>query len=331
MAERYTYVPYIGFFFIFGLLYEKGLNAKTPGLQSLKPLWHILLAVFVVFFSVLTWQRITKWKNGEVLMRDLTKVYPYLPFAYNNLGYYYHRWEKNFDKALVEYNTAIKMDSTYYQAWSNRGVVYNNIGQHEQAIHDFSKCLKYKPDNIDGLIGRANSLSALNRFQEALPDYDNYLKIKPYDAKGFMWRGMAYAKLKMPDKAFADLETSRKMLPDNYEVYYWLGLLTYEKNDFKTTLDYLDKAISLDDTKSDIYSWRGLARYKLNMLDASIEDFNKALSLNPKDGAALVNRSVSYNQKGNYNQAWEDINSAGRLGYPLDKDYFMQLKARVGK
>jgi tetratricopeptide (TPR) repeat protein len=110
-----------------------------------------------------------------------------------------------------------------------------------------------------------------------------------------------------------------------------MGLLFYQKDDFNTALQHLDKAISMEDTKSDIYSWRGLVRYKLKMLDASIEDFNKAISMNPKDGAAFVNRSVSYNEKGNYNQAWEDINSAGKLGYPLDKDYFMKLQAKVGK
>jgi protein O-mannosyl-transferase len=331
MAERYTYVPYIGFFFIFGVLYDKGLKNKAKIMQMLKPLLHIVVAAFVIFFSFLTWQRIEKWKNGEVLMRDLTKVYPYLPFAYNNLGYYYHRWEKNYDKALVEYNTALKMDPTYYQAWSNRGVVYNNTGKHELAIKDFTECLKYKPDNIDALLGRANSLSAINKFQEALPDYDKYLKIKSDDAKGWMWRGMAYAKLKKPEQAFPDLEQSRKLDPKNYEVYYWEGLLYYEKNDYKTALDDLDKSISLETTKPDIYSWRGLVRYKMNMLDSSIDDFNKALSMNPKDGAALVNRSVSYNQKGNYQQAWEDINSAGKLGYPLDKNYFMTLKAKAGK
>jgi protein O-mannosyl-transferase len=329
LAERYTYVPYIGFFFIFGVLYDKGLYSKDELIQKLKPLFHIVVAAFVIFFSILTWQRIGKWKNGEVLMRDLTKVYPYLPFAYNNLGYYYHRWEKNYDKAIVEYNHALQMDSTYYQAWSNRGVVYNNIGKHELAIHDFTKCLNYKPNDIDALLGRANSLSAINRFKEALPDYDIYLKIKPDDSKGFMWRGMAYSKLGKNDLAMPDFEHSREMKPDNYEVYYWIGLVYYEKENYNAALENLNKAISLDDTKSDIYSWRGLTYYKLKKVDESIKDFDKAISMNPKDGAALVNRSISFNDKGDYQKAWEDINAAGKLGFPLDKPYFMKLEGIV--
>jgi protein O-mannosyl-transferase len=330
LAERYTYIPYIGIFLILGTLFDKGINSANKKVKSLRPLYYIVFAGFVLFFSVTTWQRIGKWKNGETLMLDLIKVYPNSTFAYNNLGYLYYHWYKNYDKALEKYNKSMTIDTTNYETWSNRGVVYNNIEKHDLAVYDFTKALKYKPDNTDAMIGRANSLSALGKYQQALPDYDIYLKYKPDDGKGYMWRGIAYTKLLKPEQAYTDFEKSRKLLPDNYEVYYWLGLWYYEKNDFKTALQYLDKAIGLEDSKSDVYSWRGLTRYKLNMLDASIEDFNKAIDMNPKDGAAFVNRSVSHNDKGEYKQAWEDINSAGKLGFPLDKAYFMKLQAKVG-
>ena len=330
LAERYTYVPYIGIFLILGILFDKGINSANKKVKSLRPLFYIIFAGFVLFFSVATWQRIGKWKNGETLMLDLIKVFPNSTFAYNNLGYLYYHWYKNYDKALEKYNKSMTLDTNNYETWSNRGVVYNNIEKHDLAVYDFTKALKLKPENTDAIIGRANSLSALGRFQEALPDYDSYMKYKSDDGKAYMWRGIAYNKTGKPEKAFTDFEQSRKILPDNYEVHYWIGIWYFEKNDYNSALQNLDKAISLDDTKGDVFSWRGLARYKLNMLDASIEDFNKAISMNPKDGAAFVNRSVSHNEKGEYKQAWEDINSAGKLGFPLDKDYFMKLQAKVG-
>jgi tetratricopeptide (TPR) repeat protein len=330
LSERYTYVPYIGLLLILGMLFDKVISSTQKWAKNLKPLLYLVFAGFVLFFSIATWQRIGKWKNGEVLMLDLIKVYPNSTFAYNNLGYLYYHWYKNFDKALEKYNKSMAIDTTNYETWSNRGVVYNNMEKHELAIYDFTKALKYKADNTDAMIGRANSLSAIGKFKEALPDYDNYLKRKPDDGKGYMWRGIAYNKLSKNDQAYIDFEQSRKLLPDNYEVYYWIGLLYYQKEDYKGAIQQFDKALSLDDSKSDIYSWRGLTRYKLNMLDASIEDFNKAISMNPKDGAAFVNRSVSHNDKGEYKQAWDDINSAGKLGFPLDKAYFMKLQAKVG-
>ncbi|HNW88397.1 MAG TPA: tetratricopeptide repeat protein [Bacteroidales bacterium] len=331
MAERYTYVPYIGLFFILGKLYDNGLHGKSETLKRLRPLLHIIVALFVVFFSVLTWQRIGKWKNGEVLMRDLTRVYPYLPFAYNNLGYFYYHWEKDYDKALKEFSTAIKNDSLYYQAWSNRGVVYNNLEKHEEAVRDFTVCLGLNPEDNDGLIGKANSLSALLRFNEALPFYDHYLQKKPTDANAILKRGTAFVQLGRYKEALADLEKSKELKPDNYEVYYWLGLYYYKNGQYAAALENLDKSVSLNQKKSDIYSWRGLARYKMKQLDAAIADYNTAIQMNPNDAAAYVNRSVANFDKGNYLQAWEDINTAGRMNYPLDKPYFMKLQAIVMK
>ncbi len=329
LAERYTYVPYIGLFLILGILWDKGIQAKGKVMNILRPGFYALFACFVIFLSILTWQRIGKWKNGETLMRDLTKVFPNSTFAYNNLGYLYYHWFKSYDKALVEYNTSMSLDTTNYETWSNRGVVYNNLGNYNQAIYDFTKSLKYKSDNLDGYIGRANSYSAINKFAEALPDYDKYLSMKLDDAKAYLWRGTALVNTGKLDAAMIDFEKCQKMIPNDYEVYYWKGLVYYKKNDVKTALEYFDKSISLKPIKGEVYSWRGLARYDMKMLDAAIEDYSTAISMNPNDAAAFVNRSIAYNDKGMYKEAWSDINTAGKMRYPLDKAFFLKLQAKV--
>ena len=121
------------------------------------------------------------------------------------------------------------------------------------------------------------------------------------------------------------------MTPNDYEIYFWKGLVYYKKDDFKTALDYFDKSISLKPAKGEVYSWRGLTRYKLKMIDDAIADYCQAISMDPKDAAAFVNRAIAYNDKGNYKQAWDDINTAGKMGFPLDKDFFMKLQAKVVK
>lgn len=329
IAERYTYVPYTGLFFILAVLYDKGIGSNRQKLKKLKPLLHIIVAAFVIFCSVLTWQRIGKWKNGEVLFRDLARVFPNLPFTYNNLGYYYYHWFKNYDQAIVEFNTALGIDSSYYQAWANRGVVYNNTGNYVQAVSDFSKCLLLDPDNIDGLIGRANSLSAIGKFAEAMPDYNAYLKIKPDDGKAYLWRGTALYNMGSVDEAMNDFNRCRQLKPDDDEVDYWTALVLYKKGDYQASLPYFDKAVKYKPQKGEIYSWRGLARFNAGLTDDAIADYCQAISLNPSDAAAFVNRSIAYNKKGNLQQAWDDINTAGKMGYPLDKNYFLQLQSKI--
>ncbi len=331
LAERYSYVPYIGLFFILGKMYDNAIQSKSEKLRKTGPFLHIVVALFIIFFSVLTWQRIGKWKNGEILMRDLSKVFPYLPFSYNNLGYYYYHWTKDYNKAINEYNAAIQVDSAYYQAWSNRGVVYNNMEKHDEAVRDFSMCLKINPEDKDALIGKANSLSALRQFEESLPFYDHYLKIMPEDANAILKKGTALVQLGRYDEALQNFDLSKKLNPENYELYFWYGLAYFKKGDYQLALENLDNSIKLNTSRAEIYSWRGLAKYHLKMTDDAIQDYSTAIQMNPNDASAFVNRSVAFFDKSDYQRAWEDINTAGRMKYPLDKAYFMKLQAIISK
>ncbi|MEI6764928.1 MAG: tetratricopeptide repeat protein [Bacteroidota bacterium] len=329
LSERYTYVPYIGLFFIIGWMYDKGISSTDKKILRYKPALHILTGIFILFFSFLSWQRIGLWKDGEILFTDQIKTYPNLPFGYNNRGYYYYRWVKNYDKAVADFTRSITLDSTYFPAFANRGVVLFNMGKVEEAIVDFSKCLKMDPKNNDALIGRANSYSNLKQFEPSLPDYDLYLTIKPEDSKAWLWRGTAKLNLKKEDEALKDFEQCLKLNPKDEEGYYWKGLAYYRKGEYAAAIQLFDKSIELKPEKSEVYSWRGLAKYNLKRPAEAIKDYDLAIQSNPKDAASFVNRSVAAYDIGNFKQAWEDINTAGKMGYPLDRSFFEKVQAAV--
>jgi tetratricopeptide (TPR) repeat protein len=325
ISERYTYVPYIGLFFILGRLYDNSLKSK------LKPLLHVIVLSFVVFFSFLTWERIKDWKNGEVLMTALIKDYPNLPFAYTNRGFYYYRWEKNYEKAYIDLSKAIALDSNNNEALSNRGVVNYNLGNYNESVSDFTRSLMKKKSNADAWIGRANAYSQLKKFDLALPDYNEYIKIKTDDPKSYVWRGIAKMNLNMQNEALPDFEKCLSINQNDDEAYYWKGLYYYNKKDYATALPLLDKSLALNPKRAEVYSWRGLTKYSLKLYNEAISDFNKSLELNPNDASSYVNRSSSYFEVGRFAEAWEDINKAGKMGYPLNKDYFMKLYLIVSR
>jgi tetratricopeptide (TPR) repeat protein len=331
IAERYTYIPYIGLFFIIGKLYDNSLTSKIKTIVSLKPLFHVILLCFVIFFSYSTWERIKVWKNGEILMTALIKNYPNLPFAYTNRGYYYYHWEKNFEKAMVDLNKAISLDPNNNEALSNRGVVNYNLGNYKESILDFNSSLKLKKSNVDALIGRANAYSQLHQFDLALPDYDEYMKYKTDDSKAYVWRGIAKINLNKQEEALVDFEKCLSINPNDDEAFYWKGLSFYNKKEYSTALPLLDKSIAMNPKRAEVYGWRGLTKYNLKQYNEAIPDFTKAIELNPNDASAYVNRSTAYFEVGKFPEAWEDINKAGKMGYPLNKEYFMKLYAIVSK
>ena len=340
MAERYTYVPYIGSFFILGWMYTNVWYAREGLWKKIKPVLHILVAGFAILCFILSWQRIGEWKNGEVLFTKLIKTYPNLPFSYNNRGYLYYRWLKNNTKAEADFSKAISIDSTYYQAWGNRGVLYYNTQKYNEAIHDFTKALKYKPNDDGSLIGRANTYSTVNMFVEALPDYNKYLPIKPDDAKAWMWRGTAYFNLQKTDSAAADFQHAHQLknnLPQaerqafEAEIIYWEALVELRKTNYQQALDLFNRSVQLDPQRAQTYSWRGIAHYHLKHQEEAIADYNKSISLNPNDAASYVNRAIVYDELGRYDEAFADLNTAGKMNYPLNKEFFFKVMAKTGK
>jgi len=331
MAERYTYIPYIGLFLILGYGYVYVTDAKSGTRKKIKPIVNIILVLFILFFSYLSWERIEIWKNGEVLFTDELEKYPDLPFALNNRGYMYYKYHEDYEKALKDYSRCIEIDSTFHRALSNRGVLYFNTQKYKEAVRDFNKCLIFRPDNTDALIGRANTLSQLEEYAKAIPDYDKYIQLKAEDDKAYMWRGIAKFRMGEFDDAIIDFDISTKILYTHYESHYWKGLTYLELKDFKNALLCLNIAASNNPSYTEIYYWRGFANQNLNNIDAAIADYTKSIQNNINTGFSLNNRSMMYVEKGDYEKAFNDLLQAQNIQHPLDRDNFFKVKSLAGK
>ena len=256
IAERYSYIPYIGLLFVIG----KGLEFISEKHPNYKKSAVLLLVVFSVAMGVISFNRISVWKRGDALFTDVNEKYPNMPFGYNNLGYYYYtkitdvkkpenpyinyKGERiTLNEVLMLYNKCLSLDTTFHMAYSNRGVLLFNINKFPESLADFDKALKFKPGNKDALIGKANTLSSMNRFDEAILWYDKYLELKPEDDLAWQWLGTAY----------------------------------YRLNKFEESIQYFEKSIEINSNNSQSYYWRGLANFSLNKLDIAIVDFLKSL------------------------------------------------------
>lgn len=75
MAERYTYIPYIGLFFIVGKLFETSSGTVKAG-KKLKNGLLIVLALGFITFSAITNERVKKWENEEILFSEVIARHP---------------------------------------------------------------------------------------------------------------------------------------------------------------------------------------------------------------------------------------------------------------
>lgn len=333
LSERYTYVPYIGLLLLLAW-------PLTLLKNNSKNLYAVFLLLLAIAFSVLSFDRVKYWKNGDVLFTDVIKKYPLLPYAYNNRGFLYWDYyavkvykdlpaqkDVYVRKAYADFTMALQLDPTYTEAFSNRAVLLFNTGRIEESLIDFNALLRLDSINIDGLLGRANTLSTLKRFEESLKDYSAYLRQKPDDARALIWRATAYTNTGRYEAASMDLRKSAAINPNDHEVWYWMGLGHFKQARFDSALVYFDKTISLKSDFAEVFSWKGLTHFNMHHYTMAVESYNEAIRLNPKDAAALVNRAVSLYQLGRYDEVIRDLDAAMTLGFSVNRDFYMAAKA----
>lgn len=88
-----------------------------------------------------------------------------------------------------------------------------NRGRTEKALKDFNRAIKIDPAHHDGYLGRADTLNTMGRFEESLEDYDKAIEIKPSLAQAYVNRGIAYSHLGQYEKAIADYEKGLELNP----------------------------------------------------------------------------------------------------------------------
>ena len=76
---------------------------------------------------------------------ELLKIDPSYGFAYFNLGYIAMKHEKDYRKAIPLFTNALAHESHYVEAYYNRGVCYENIGETEKAKADYLEALNIFP------------------------------------------------------------------------------------------------------------------------------------------------------------------------------------------
>jgi hypothetical protein len=166
IADRYTYIPYIGLFMVIGHFLVKFFNAG-PGKMS--PNGFAIMGVAALVFSVLSWHRIGIWKDSVTLWEDAVSKSTISPKIYNNLGNAYCA-DKQYAPALTALNRSLELKSDYDQGHYNRGLVFYYMGKNKEAIDDYTAAITINPKLKQAYFNRAGSYYYTHQYQAALND-----------------------------------------------------------------------------------------------------------------------------------------------------------------
>ena len=138
MADRYTYVPYIGIFVIiaWGLpdLLRVGAGADTRS-RGLITALAVAAVVSTTLLAVQCHSQVGFWRNGVVLFEHAESIDPNDSVVYCSLGVAMDR-TGDADGAIVQYRRAIALSPTYSTAHGNLGGLLLLKGDYEQAQNE---------------------------------------------------------------------------------------------------------------------------------------------------------------------------------------------------
>ncbi len=99
-------------------------------------------------------------------------------FIYNHRGLVYFTLSE-YDKAIDDFTTAIKMAPNDTRVYTNRGLTYRMLKKYDESLADFNKSLELNPLWPDTFYGRSLTYYDLGDIQRALEDCDKAISIKP--------------------------------------------------------------------------------------------------------------------------------------------------------
>ena len=337
VADRYTYVPYIGLSFMLGVMLNNVQHEKWKRL-----LWGGF-AVVVVVLSAATFQRNKVWKNDITLFSNVLKHNPNVVEALNNRGnaynykgqfelaiadfnrgleiqpgyknFYNNRAQSYFqldslDLALKDLDMAIRLDAGYLDAYLNKGQVLVAMKDYDYAIRVYTRAINMAPYRALIYLARAEAYLELDQREEALADFQKAIEVHPRSQRAYYELGRWYSQNNDYEKAVQNLEKARELNPFIPETYNELGNVHNQAREFEAAREYLDQAIALSPYLTKAYNNRGISRFHLGEADSALLDFNRAIEFDSAFAQAYSNRGNLYASMGEFNRALEDYNRA---------------------
>ncbi len=63
--------------------------------------------------------------------------------------------KREYDRAIADYNEAIRLDPKFTAAYTNRGIAWRSKGEYDRAVADYSEAIRLDPKNIYSYNARA--------------------------------------------------------------------------------------------------------------------------------------------------------------------------------
>ena len=129
------------------------------------------------------------------------KLDPKHSLAYANRGAAWEELDEP-ERALADYNEAIRLDPTEAWVFDNRGALLSDQDKNDLAMADFNEAIRLDKQFAPAYKNRADLRSSQGDFEPAIADYRQSLTLDPEDEAA--WNALAWLRATCSDPDFRD-------------------------------------------------------------------------------------------------------------------------------
>ncbi len=289
IAERYTYIPYIGLFFIAGWLLSDYFKMSGK---------YIVLVYLLTgtVFTYMSYRQAQTWKSTETLWDGAIRSHPGAR-AYANRAYLYQQ-KGEWEKALDYYTRSLKYNVIDPEVYTNMGVIYYNQGKDSLSMAHYNKALDLRPNFVNALNGRGSLLAKQGKYALAIKDFDKSIELKPTYELAYKNRAAAHFMLMNYEAAVKDYLSYTELWPTDFEGYSNLGVAYMRMGKNEEAIRACQKALAMDSTFAKAYTNLGAAYINLKQYDTAIPILQKSMSMDSTNEETFKFLSLAYISKG---------------------------------
>ena len=214
------------------------------------------------------------------------------------------------------------------EAFSLRGQCYNQMGDFQRALYDFSVAIRIEKDNYSGSASAARLSEYCNhagvqhymlaQLEEALNHYNTAIELNPNNGEYLYNRGLVKSRLDMVEDAIKDYEASLKNLTSGddesvYQTHFNKGICLRRIGRLEESIADLEKAKTMKADRAAVHNNLGLSYFENEMFDEALQCYTKAIQIDLLGAHASVhynNRGLAYYHNGMQEEAKDDFDIA---------------------
>ncbi len=319
VADRFMYLPSLGFCLLFGFLMEVFLKKAAIAQQRFRlfVVGFLIVSVFT-FLGVRTYKQCQIWDNTIALWKHELKYFPKEHIALNNLGVEL-QGQESFKEAVDQYSHVLRVKAEGFEVKVNENIL-QDMNQINEVIGLYERAVRSKPDYVRAFYNLGNLYKEIGLYAEAVRLFNQAIATDPYYKDSFMNLGNLYRDVGEAQKAIESYTKYVQGLPDDEDVRVYV-VLAYNKALEMTpkiekayilykqareeALNEFTRLINTKPARATSFFNLGFLYSEIGDLERAISAYRTVLDINPHHGHALYSLGNIFQFQGQYSQAMQ--------------------------